>query len=128
MMLRFGERRRPRRLSLTPMIDVVFLLLIFFMLAARFGIDTVLPLTLAGSTPDQRYDGPPRVIDVLPDSVRLNGEATPDASLAAEISALVASPEDVIVLRAQDGAVLQRVVDTMRVLRDAGLTTLVFVE
>ncbi|NSY41645.1 biopolymer transporter ExbD, partial [Leisingera sp. ANG59] len=30
--------------SLTPMIDVVFLLLVFFMLASRFGMDTVLQL------------------------------------------------------------------------------------
>ena len=34
-------RRRP---SLTPMIDVVFLLLVFFMLASRFGMDAVLNL------------------------------------------------------------------------------------
>jgi biopolymer transport protein ExbB len=41
--------RRPRirrRISLTPMIDVVFLLLVFFMLAARFGQDQALPLAI----------------------------------------------------------------------------------
>ncbi|MEO1119875.1 MAG: biopolymer transporter ExbD, partial [Pseudomonadota bacterium] len=33
---------RPRRrlVSLTPLIDVVFLLLIFFMLAARFSVES----------------------------------------------------------------------------------------
>jgi len=31
-------------ISMTPMIDVVFLLLIFFMLSSRFGMDTVLPI------------------------------------------------------------------------------------
>ncbi|MEM8656825.1 MAG: biopolymer transporter ExbD, partial [Pseudomonadota bacterium] len=37
-----------RRPSLTPMIDVVFLLLVFFMLAARFGQDMALETTLTG--------------------------------------------------------------------------------
>ena len=31
------------------MIDVVFLLLVFFMLASRFGIDQVIPLPLAAA-------------------------------------------------------------------------------
>lgn len=34
---RLGAPRRTRRPSLTPMIDAVFLLLVFFMLASRFG-------------------------------------------------------------------------------------------
>ena len=36
-MFHFAPARRSRKPSLTPMIDVVFLLLVFFMLAARFG-------------------------------------------------------------------------------------------
>lgn len=39
-----GPRRHPRRMSLTPMIDVMFLLLIFFMPASPFGTDAVLPI------------------------------------------------------------------------------------
>ncbi len=43
------------------MIDVVFLLLVFFMLAARFGHDVEidLPLSAASTTP---YQGPPRLV------------------------------------------------------------------
>ena len=37
-MFTFEEPHKVRRPSLTPMIDVVFLLLVFFMLAARFEI------------------------------------------------------------------------------------------
>ena len=43
-MLQFGPPRPRRKPSLTPMIDVVFLLLVFFMLAARFGQDVGLAL------------------------------------------------------------------------------------
>jgi biopolymer transport protein ExbD len=41
--MRFGKRHggeRMRRIEITPMIDVVFLLIIFFMTAARFAQDT----------------------------------------------------------------------------------------
>ncbi|MEO0362761.1 MAG: biopolymer transporter ExbD, partial [Pseudomonadota bacterium] len=42
--MRFDLARAPRRRpSLTPMIDVVFLLLVFFMLAARFGVELAMP-------------------------------------------------------------------------------------
>ena len=36
-----------RRANFTPMIDVVFLLLIFFMMISRFGDSHALPLALA---------------------------------------------------------------------------------
>ena len=42
-----GARQKRRSPGLTPLIDVVFLLLIFFMLATRFDLETSLPLRLA---------------------------------------------------------------------------------
>ena len=50
---RFRPRRRPAlELGMTPLIDIVFLLLIFFMLTSRFvvqeGIQVDLPLTERG--------------------------------------------------------------------------------
>ena len=73
-------RRKP---SLTPMIDVVFLLLVFFMLAARFGQDVVIDLPISAAS-DKPYEGPPRLIDVLPGAVRLNGVEMPMAALLPE--------------------------------------------
>ena len=44
----FGGGQRARRpLGLTPLIDVVFLLVIFFMLASRFGDERKLVLDVA---------------------------------------------------------------------------------
>ena len=54
-----GPRRRPRRMSLTPMIDVVFLLLIFFMLASRFGMDAVLPIAGGSEGAGSDWQGAP---------------------------------------------------------------------
>lgn len=52
-MFTLGSPRPRRRPSLTPMIDVVFLMLIFFMLASRFGQETTLPLGAAGGDSGQ---------------------------------------------------------------------------
>ncbi len=118
-------RRRP---SLTPMIDVVFLLLVFFMLAARFGIEGVLPLTLETPGAAADYSGPPRLVDVRPDALALNGVATDDATLIADLARLTDAPEDAILLRPRDGADLQRLVSVLEGLRDAGFARLVIVE
>lgn len=110
---------RPRRKpSLTPMIDVVFLLLVFFMLASRFGQEAQVPLVLGGS--GQVYSGPPRLIDVLPEGQRLNGVDRSMDDLLADLAELTVRPTDTIILRARDGAELQHLVAVITVLRDAG--------
>ncbi|MCG7521547.1 biopolymer transporter ExbD [Ruegeria sp. Ofav3-42] len=123
--MQFAPPPRPRRKpSLTPMIDVVFLLLVFFMLASRFGADAILPLPLAGSGGE--YNGPPRLIDIYPDRVFLNRVATADLPQA--LVPLVQSPSDMLVLRGKDGATLQRIVTITESLRQAGFVSVVLVE
>lgn len=117
-------RRKP---SLTPMIDVVFLLLVFFMLAARFGVDQVMPLPLAGGAGDG-YRGAPRLVDIRPASVALNGVAMTEASLPGALSPLIAAPTDTVVLRGRNGADLQRIVDVAEGLGEAGYRALVLAE
>lgn len=109
------------------MIDVVFLLLVFFMLASRFGTDMVIGLTLPGDGAPDAYTGPPRVVDVLPQEVRLNGLVIDPARLGTALAPLMETPSDVIVVRAREGAVLQRVVDTLGTLDAAGFSTLAVV-
>ncbi|MEM1429151.1 MAG: biopolymer transporter ExbD [Pseudomonadota bacterium] len=124
-----GETRKSRRISLTPMIDVVFLLLVFFMLAARFGQDMALDVALAGAhAPETEYSGPPRIVDVHPDMLRLNGVAVDAETLAGRLGELTETPEDTIILRPRDAAELQRVIDVMSGLTQAGFSTLVLVE
>lgn len=107
-----------RRVSLTPMIDVVFLLLVFFMLASRFGVEHDQPLTAAGAG---AYSGPPRLVQVTPAGVSLNGqEIAPDA-LAAALRPLMASASDVVVVAPRDGANVQRLVVVVSALRAAGI-------
>ena len=126
MSLSFGQASARRRMSLTPMIDIVFLLLVFFMLAAGFSPNMKLPLTLGGST--GTYAGPPRLVEIHPEGARLNGVATPPDALANALGPLMATPDDAIVLRARGGAQLQDVTRIMDLLTAAGFTTLVLVE
>ena len=125
-MFAFATPRPRRRPSLTPMIDVVFLLLVFFMLAARFGQDQAIPLTLGGAGTD--WTGPPRLIEVSPNGQTLNGVGMDATALAAALAPLVTSLDDQVVLRPRDGASLQRLVDVMGVLSAAGHSALVLVE
>lgn len=125
-MFEFGADRPRRRPNLTPMIDVVFLLLVFFMLASRFGTDMTLPLTVAGQ--GTGYSGPPRLVDISPDTVALNGGPIAPEALADALAALTEDPGDAIVLRARDEATLQQVIAVMDLLKAAGFTRLVLVE
>lgn len=124
-MLDLTQQTRRRRIGLTPMIDVVFLLLVFFMLAARFGATDAIPVTLSGGA-SQPYAGPPRLVTILPDVVQVNGLTTADPIAA--LTPLVASPDDIILLRTRDGASVQRLLDTMGHLRVNGWSNLVVLE
>ncbi|KAB7615857.1 biopolymer transporter ExbD [Amylibacter sp. SFDW26] len=120
------EPRQRRKPSLTPMIDVVFLLLVFFMLASRFGMNSAIEIPLAGAGGE--YTGPPRLIDVLQDSIRLNGIDIGIDLLANAVADLTKEKTDVIILRGKDGASLQRIVDISVALKKAGFQNLVLVE
>ena len=118
--------RRARRISLTPMIDVVFLLLVFFMLAARFGVEGVLPVTPAGG--GGSWSGPPRLVDVRPDGVTLNGAPIAPEALADALDRLSEAPTDPVVLRGRDGATLQRLADVARAASGGGLRPVILAE
>jgi biopolymer transport protein ExbD len=65
---------------------------------------------------------------VTPGGVRLNGVATEDADLVAAVLLLVETSNDLVILRARDGADVQRLVDVMGLLRETGLSRLTLVE
>lgn len=117
------RRRRP---SLTPMIDVVFLLLVFFMLVARFGGADGLSLVLAAPGAGTPYSGPPRLVTVLPGALTLNGRPVTD--LPAALAPLMASPEDVILVRPAPGTDVDRLLAVLHELEQAGLSRLTVVE
>ncbi|HKL69342.1 biopolymer transporter ExbD [Salibaculum sp.] len=126
-MFSFARDRAPRRPSLTPMIDVVFLLLIFFMLTAQFTRDHSLSLRSGGGGASA-YTGPPRLVRIAPDDLRLNGQTITLDALAGALAELTRAPSDMIVLRPAAAADLQRLVQVMTALEAAGFTRLSLVE
>ena len=78
-----AERHRAPFISLTPLIDVVFILLVFFMLATRFGQFYDLPINVqpADSSDEQQEDW--LVVEVKPDgALILNGVRFTPAAIA----------------------------------------------
>lgn len=125
-MLRFAEPRPRRRPSLTPMIDIVFLLLVFFMLASQFGQDRALRLGLGAG--GGGYSGPPRLVSVAADGIALNGTPTDLPDLAGALAPLMQDRSDTVVLRPTGGADLQALTDVASTLQAAGFSALVVVE
>ncbi|MEY3004478.1 MAG: hypothetical protein RLZZ491_1654 [Pseudomonadota bacterium] len=122
----FAQPTPRRRPSLTPMIDVVFLLLVFFMLAARFGQEGTLDLQIgAGGGGD--WQGPPRLVEITNDGLHLNGRPIAAGALAPALSRLVSAETDPVVIRPDDGVGLQRLLDVMADLRAQGFSTLFLV-
>ncbi len=114
-------------LNLAPMIDVVFLLLIFFMVATTFAekekqIDLDLPTAESGEVAADAVDE--IVVNVLGDgSTQIDGE-TVDRERMREIFARAArsNPETPVTIRGDRIAQLQIVTDVMDVCRIAGLS------
>ena len=125
-MFSFAAPRPRRRPSLTPMIDVVFLLLVFFMLAARFGQDMALPLAAGGG--GAVWDGAPRLVEIGSDTLRLNGVALDPGGLAPALAPLMPRADAPVLLRPGAGADLARLVAVIDTLRAAGFPHLVLVE
>jgi len=126
-MFAFAAPRVRRKPALTPLIDVVFLLLVFFMLAAQFGRETAIDLARSGAG-GATYEGPPRLVTLLPDGVLLNGVPLDETRLPEALAPLTSERDDAIVLRARDGADVQRLTDLAERLNAAGFTQLVLVE
>ncbi len=125
-MFAFSSPRTPRRPSLTPMVDVVFLLLIFFMLVSRFSLDTALPLRTGGG--EAAYSGPPRLVSVEEAGLSLNGVPMGPRAVMVELVGMTESGEDVVVLQPSGGVSVQRLIDVMALFQEAGFSNLAVLE
>lgn len=123
----FAPARPRRRPSLTPMIDVVFLLLVFFMLAARFGQEGALDVRIAGAGPTA-WEGPPRLVQIDAQTLRLNGRTLSEESLVLTLSGLTETQNDLILIQPAEGVDLQRLLDVMTMLEGAGFSTLALID
>lgn len=108
------------------MIDVVFLLLVFFMLAARFGVENAIPL--APALTGGGWTGAPRLVEVAPEGLHLNGTAVAAEALPVGLAALMPDDGAAVVLRPVAGATLQDLVGVLDRLSAAGIRNVVLAE
>ena len=121
------KRRKPT-INITSLIDVMFLLLIFFMISSTFktqeeAIDITLPQ--AGSSKAQSLDYQEVLVDKQ-GNLFVNGVPMDGAALKEKlISILLEDPEARIVLRADANSDWQPIVQVMDIAREVGVRNLV---
>lgn len=123
--------RRPERagrrplISLTPLIDVVFILLVFFMLASSFLDWRAVDLNAPAEAKARGSMTGALLVEVRADGLRLSGEMVSLDTLAARVGARLAQkPDQRVLIKPAAGVVLQETVHVLDRLAAAGVTDL----
>lgn len=111
MPLNLSQPKRKNAISLTPLIDVVFILLLFFMLTSSFVpwriVDTPLSVASDVQTPPQEKDNLILTLKQNDDQVWVDGRAFRFADQAAFQTLIADHNEGIFVIKAEDGVTLQ---------------------
>ncbi|MCC5991817.1 MAG: biopolymer transporter ExbD [Rhodobacteraceae bacterium] len=99
---------------MTALVDVIFLLLLFFMLTATFQREGELALDLAQAGVAQAPDTPPAFVQLRADGLRLDGEGTTPEGLRAELLARQAGH---VLLALGDGVEAQAFAELLHLLQ-----------
>ena len=126
-------RNRDIDINITPLIDVVFLLLIFFMVSTTFVKQSEIDLTLPEASAELR-DDPIDKIEIAitrKGDIFVNDQALVNSQLATVRQALKAARPDggaepVVIISADAEATHQIVIDVMDAARQAGLYRITF--
>lgn len=117
MLAKAGKFRR-RPLAMTSLIDVIFLLLLFFMLTSTFSKYAEVELLSAGAGSAVTLGQPPVFLRLEPEGLSVNGQPNPMDDLANTLGETADGATDQMVLVSLDDAVSsQRLVDLLAVLR-----------
>lgn len=110
--------RRKNSILLTSLVDVMFVLLFFFMLASSYAEQRALPLNLGKAGAAAPGIDAAWTLQVAPDRrYALNGEALP---LAEIVTRLGQARGQKLLLQAAEGVTLQELVTTLDALRPSG--------
>ena len=123
----FASAKSGRRalISLTPLIDVVFILLVFFMLASSFLDWRSVTLDAPQETGRSSSMEQALLIEVRRDGLRLAGETLSLENIARRAARAIAKKADrVVLVRPDDGVPVQDVVMVVDALAAAGVGNL----
>ncbi|MCB0330257.1 MAG: biopolymer transporter ExbD [Bdellovibrionales bacterium] len=122
--------KRPKiavHLNITPLIDIVFLLLIFFMLTSTFMKDRALTLNLPRASSEFVKENDMLKVTIIgEDQYQLGEHILTKSALEAKLASLQfkGKDESPVLLRIDNNSAVQLLVSTMEVLQNAGLTNI----
>ncbi len=121
-----SSRRSRATVSLTPLIDVVFILLIFFMLVSNLQRTNMIDLRVSDreSAPTQAQDRA-LLVTINRDALLLDGQHVSLAQLREQVAL---QPQRQVALEPADGVSLQHVVSVLDQLRGAGARQVSFLQ
>ncbi|NCA70534.1 MAG: biopolymer transporter ExbD [Sphingobacteriia bacterium] len=124
------QRRRPAEINLTPLIDVVFLLLIFFMVSTTFKDESRLRIQLPHAQGESVPVAEPAVIRILIErsgDYRVDDRPLADRRTATLVEALRGAPEArPVLIQADARTPHQAVMTALEAAAQAGLTRIAF--
>lgn len=116
-----GRRRIRTHLDMAPLIDVVFLLLIFFMLTSTFLVQEAIDLDLPEAATGELTEEQQLVVTLDREgAVTVNGDPVGIDDLQDVIGRLLDAPEQRITLRTDEAAPVRDMVRVMDEIRAAG--------
>lgn len=117
--------RRRSLISLTPLIDVVFILLVFFMLTSSFLQWRAIDLAAPGATGGGGGMKGAMLVFVGPDGLRLGAQSLTLDQVVERVSARLAeNPDQRVFVRPGEGVPLQAAVTVLDGLKTAGTQNL----
>jgi len=121
-----GGSRTPLRVNVTPLIDCVFLLLVFFMLTTSFLEEQSLILHVAAGKPSATVEA--IVVDIARDGrIAVQGDTVTLDQVAGKIRPLLAGTKaHAVSIRAERDVPVQRTVAVMDRIRAAGTENIKF--
>lgn len=117
--------RKRQLISLTPLIDVVFILLIFFMLASSFFDWREIRLDAPVHAATGNSDEEALLIEIRPNQMLINGLFIFEDNLVNDLKKIIAKqPNKRILIKPTAGVPLQTVVSVIDSIKSAGGTNL----
>ena len=122
------RQRRRAFISLTPLIDVVFILLVFFMLASSFLDWRAISLSAPGRAVAGASMEGVMLIEIRPEGLRLSGEPISLETLGPHVAKRVSGrPDQRVLVRPEPGISPQQAVQVLDRLAGAGVTRMALI-
>ncbi len=109
--------RQRRKASITSLIDVIFLLLLFFMLASTFSKFSEIDIAVANAAGAAPSTSETATLRIQSDRIFCNETETFDAQLVSRLNALSSSGTSGVMISLADDVSTQRLVDVLSLVK-----------